>query len=535
MKLKILFFFTVFLAFVLRFYHLGSIPSSLDWDEASLGYNAYSILKTGRDEYGFKLPLSIRSFNDYKPPLYTYLTILPVALLGLSEYSVRITSALAGFVAVIFTYYLIINLFKKSKLALLTMFALSISPWHIQFSRVAFEANLALTLIIIAVCFFVSGIVRSKFLLLSSLFFGLSLYAYHSPRLLVPFFVISLIIIYFSGLKSKFIYVLAFFFILAAFYLPVIKEFRQSTAARFYSVSAINPDEKLGSSIQAVEYDLKRGDPLAKFFHNRRIVFAREILAGYLDHFNFDFLALIGDPPGRHHAADQGMLYLAELPLVVLGFLILLKNIKTFPYQTVLLWFIIAPLASSLTSGTPHAVRAIFYLPTYQFFTSLGIIWIFKKNKFLLIVFFLLLIANFFYYLNQYYIHTPVEYAREWQYGYKQAVEISNQYSDRVNKIIVTYHYDQPYIFWLFYNKTDPLWYQSNWLGELSANPATEVKRAERNFGKYEFRNIDWEKDKNIRQALFIGTLSDIPDDAQVKVAEIPFPDGTIAFRIVKR
>ena len=43
----------IILAFILRFYKLGQIPPSLDWDETAHGYNAYSILKTARDEYGY--------------------------------------------------------------------------------------------------------------------------------------------------------------------------------------------------------------------------------------------------------------------------------------------------------------------------------------------------------------------------------------------------------------------------------------------------------------------------------------------------
>jgi len=103
---------TLILASFLRLYHLGTNPPSLDWDEASLGYNAYSLLKTGADEYGNTWPLSIRSFNDYKPPLYTYLTIPAVALFGLSEFAVRLPSALAGVIAVAAAYFLSIELLQ---------------------------------------------------------------------------------------------------------------------------------------------------------------------------------------------------------------------------------------------------------------------------------------------------------------------------------------------------------------------------------------------------------------------------------------
>ena len=96
----------VLIGFVLRFYRLGENPPGLNWDEASLGYNAYAILKTGADEYGTQTPLSIRSFDDYKPPLYVYLTVPSVALFGLNAFSVRFVSALLGSLAVVVMYFL---------------------------------------------------------------------------------------------------------------------------------------------------------------------------------------------------------------------------------------------------------------------------------------------------------------------------------------------------------------------------------------------------------------------------------------------
>ncbi|EKD95597.1 MAG: hypothetical protein ACD_24C00433G0001, partial [uncultured bacterium] len=48
----------VLLGGALRFYQLASVPPSLARDEVSVGYNAYSILKTGKDEYGRIFPLS---------------------------------------------------------------------------------------------------------------------------------------------------------------------------------------------------------------------------------------------------------------------------------------------------------------------------------------------------------------------------------------------------------------------------------------------------------------------------------------------
>src|SRR5260221_9154250 len=85
------------LAFTLRFYNVSDNPPALSWDEVSIGYNAYSILKTGKDEHGRFLPLdTFIAYGDYKPPLAIYLTVPFVAVFGLNELSVRLPSVLFG-------------------------------------------------------------------------------------------------------------------------------------------------------------------------------------------------------------------------------------------------------------------------------------------------------------------------------------------------------------------------------------------------------------------------------------------------------
>jgi 4-amino-4-deoxy-L-arabinose transferase-like glycosyltransferase len=185
------------LASVLRIFQLGKNPPSLDWDEASLGYNAYSILKTGNDEYGNHLPFSIRSFNDYKPPLYTYTTIPFIAIFGLNEFSVRLSSAIAGTIAVLAIYFIAVEIEPKKhslSLAQISSLLLAISPWHLQFSRGAFEANLALTCFLTSVAAFLKWKNNKKvfLLLISATFAVASLYAYHSTKIVVPVFFVVL-------------------------------------------------------------------------------------------------------------------------------------------------------------------------------------------------------------------------------------------------------------------------------------------------------------------------------------------------------
>lgn len=136
----------IFIATILRFWDLGSNPPGLFVDEVSNGYNAYSILKTARDEYGNFLPLTFRAFGDYNPALSVYTLVPSIALFGLNDFAVRFPSAIFGVFTVLLTYFLAYQILKDQKIALGASFLLAISPWHLQFSRYDHEANFMLFL-----------------------------------------------------------------------------------------------------------------------------------------------------------------------------------------------------------------------------------------------------------------------------------------------------------------------------------------------------------------------------------------------------
>src|SRR3989337_3814090 len=91
---------------LLRVVGISDFPRGFTIDEAGQGYSAYSILKTGKDEWGDFLPLNPRGFGDYKPPVYMYLLVPFVAVFGLTETAVRLPSAVAGIVTVLLVFFL---------------------------------------------------------------------------------------------------------------------------------------------------------------------------------------------------------------------------------------------------------------------------------------------------------------------------------------------------------------------------------------------------------------------------------------------
>ena len=537
-------------AAVLRLWQLGQIPPSPDWDEAALGYNAYSIMTTGKDEYGKLFPVILQSFDDYKPALYAYLVIPFIKLIGLNTLAVRLPSAIFGIIAVISTYFLTKELFfgkKGEYLALLSAFLLAISPWHLQFSRIGFEAQVGLSLNLLAVLFLLKGLKKYYYLLFSAFFASLSIYVYQSEKVYLPILLLSLVIIFWREigkipkrwLASS---VVVGIVLVAPMLLSIISN--QDSLLRAKGVSVFSDQTQfLKQNAQKYEYDIESKDYLGIILDNRRFEYVKAITAGYIAHFDLNWLFINGDIE-RHHAPFMGLLYLFELPLILIGmYQLVYGKFSKKTKLTIFAIFLIAPIPASITSGVPHAVRTINFLPTFQIFTAIGIlalisfvlniksqIFNIKIAKILIVSYFLFAIFNFTYYINQYFVQQNYYFSQNWQYGYKQAIDYIKPIAGRFDKIIVTNErpLDQSYIFFLFYLKYDPEQYQKSG-GTVSGG----FREEHSGFANYTFRPIDWEKDKNLSNTLFIGRPDDFPEGNKT-IKKINYLDGSGAIVIVQ-
>ncbi len=525
-------------AFLLRFWNLGQNPPSPDWDEVAIGYNAYSLLETGRDEYGIKFPLVFRSFDDYKPPLYFYLTMPAVKLFGLNVFAVRFSSAFFGVLAVLGSYFLVMELFQKRSLALLAALLLAISPWHIYFSRIAFEANTGVALNIWGTVFFILAIRRNPWFLPASAFlFGLALFAYHSERVFVPLLVLGLTFIFRQKLWQVKKQVLISILIGLIFVLPIFNLLMQKgTLQRFQGTSIYSEKTPLlARNIDKLEIDKEKGDEIGILLDNRRVTYIIAFISGYISHFSPNWLFLAGDE-ARHHAPDVGLLYLWEIPFLLAGIL-LLPSQKGWQKLLIFWWFFISPIAAAPTTGTPHAVRTITFLPTFQIFTAIGLVFLlnhFSKIKITilrhltLVLIFSFISFNFLYFFHIYFVHMPLEYSKYWQYGRKEAVDYVKKNVDSYEKIVVSSKLEQPHMFFLFYLKYDPKKYLAE--GGTASGGFAEWRNR---FDKYEFRAIDWEKEKSDPKVLYIGRPDDIKSSGTLQT--IYYLNGEEAIKIAQK
>ncbi len=541
----------------IRLWQLGHVPPSPDWDEAALGYNAYSIMQTGKDEYGKFLPVVLRSFDDYKPAMYAYFIIPFIPVFGLNIISVRLPAVLFGLLAIVATYYLVKELFgehisigKKHipvyYFALTASFLLAIAPWHIQFSRIAFESQIGDAFNIFSALFLLKGLKKPWFLSLATFCMAFNLYVYQSEKVFTPLLFMAFVIIYrkqLFAISKRYLILAALIGIITALPMIYYTVTNKEALARARGVSVFADQTQLlkNNAVRLIE-DKKNHDIIGQIVDNRRILFGREIIFGYLSHYDLNWLFIKGDL-ARHHAPQMGLLYLWELPFLLIGIYLLLRsNIDKKAKWFIFAWFLLVPIPASITSGVPHAVRTLNFLPTFQIFTALGIIAFYNqisnikyqiskiKIKYVILAScFLFLTFNILYYLDQYFVQQNYYNSKEWQYGYEEAVSTVKSVENNYYKIIVSNkpHLDQSYMFFLFYLQYSPMNYHQE------SQKVSGGFKENHQFGKYEFRPIQWDIEQKASKILYVGRPNDIPDNAHI-LKTIYFLNGDSAIKIAE-
>lgn len=513
--------FLIFTGFILRILWLGQYPSGFFRDEAALAYNAYSIWQTGRDEYGVLLPLVFRSFEVFFLPLYVYLSAPIVGILGLSEFSARFLSSLSG-IALLFLGYFVAKELWDKKAALAATFLLAISPWHIFYSRGAFEGNLALTLFAAGFLFWLKFLKNnnSRLFFFSVFFFTASMYSYQAERLVVPLF--ALLAAWFVKQKlwqqvKKLLLPLAVSFILL---LPLFS----------LSFSAGGYHRALGVSVFTQE-----GTAVSR---------ARQMSALYLSYFSARNLFVEGDFDRQRSVENASVFYAWMLPFLALGLWQTVKK-PSIGKKLLLSWMFLAPLPAAATSDPFHTYRSLLlYLPL-SLLIGAGIAYAFRLAKNYQRVLLGVLVGvssiSFLSFMFNYFVLTQSTRARAWDYGYKEMVRFVNELPEDT-RVVVDDPWTEAYIHFLFYGKVDPRIYHTEVarLGPLDYYYTDSSEIRPNQLGNFDFRPVDWPRERGDSGTVFIIWAERLPESEFIKdpkvelLREIYYPDGKIAYRIVK-
>lgn len=517
----------ILLSFLVKVYGLEKSPASLGFDEAALGYNAYSILKTGRDEYGNFLPLSLRSFNDYKPALYTYLSIPFVWLMGLNQTSTRIVSVIAGTASLIFLYLFLKEFVKNKTLRFFIFSVLAFEPWRLHFARVALETNLS-------ACFFVAGawFLYKKRKILSPILFGLAAYSYHGARAAAPLLIILFLL---DPLKWFFIKnwikyknwlirrrwkylisILVFILILVPVFLfnessQVLTRLRQENV--FYRYYPFTPKELI-----------KEGKNVWLNSANNPIYYFLGIMSGHM----LSYFSPINLGGRIYHWVKGSVQYIPgfsvigwiETIIFIFGLVWLIKKIKNnFKYRFLVYWILASAAPAALTWNWFHPLRSMNLYPAIELVIVLGFVFLIKiinkkmsglMAKFVYIgMVVLFAFSILFTILNEYVYSVAINHGEYQPGGFKEGVPILAKIQDKYDQIIIDSPHAQSYIFFLFYQQFDPKIVQS--YADKRPKPGIEGN-LNFDFYKYKFTKYNWSEQKN-ESKILIWTTSEVKED----------------------
>lgn len=478
--------------FWLRFQQLADIPAGLNWDEAAIGYNAYSLLLTGKDEFGRAWPLLIESFGDYKTGLYSILIMPIIHELGLSVFSVRILNVFVGTSAILAAYYLGMVWFGRRSGGLLLALLVTVSPLTIHLSRFALEWYMALPLFLWGMAALVRGLARPRYLLLASSLLAFSLYWYHSLRLLLPLLLVAVAVIYRRELLASRKYLWWAIGLGLLTVLPLLREFAVSPVlARPAAVSLFGGESQHYRSQEETYRSTMLDWPLRRAISNKATFYSQEIAQRYLGHFSPDFLFFGEDATPRISIYPLGKLPLLSLPFLLLGLATLVTRRQQRDWL-LLVWLLLAPLPASFSQDAPHGLRSLFMLPALQLTIITGLLtsyqylkqhWLQRKTYaaagLLVLLFSLETSRQLFHYFAFY----REETSSFWQAGQADLVAKLNVRLADYEQVIVTTHHGQPHIFLAFFTPLPPADYQA----QVTEGQAAFNTRIDR-LGKVQFR-----------------------------------------------
>lgn len=499
----------IFILFIFsRLYKIGQIPPSLYWDEASIGYNAFSVAANGKDEWDELLPLHFRAFGEFKLPVYIYSVSIASKIFGSGALAVRFPAVLFSLGTLIFVYLIAKKLFKSKTVAYFSTFFLGITPWLFIISRVGYEATAGLMFFLAGLWLLLFSIKKPPYLILATIAFIFSIYSYNSFRILSPLILLAFfgyrLLINRKKVVSLLVPILLSITILTISFIPIYRLYRFDQGMVRAQVVALT-----GTKTEIV----------------------KSFITNYLKHFSYRFLFVQGDPNPRSQMPGWGQIYLISLPILVLGIVRTIRK-RDFAHLMVVFILLVSPIPASITKESPHALRSILMALSLAILIGLGVKQMtesFQKYRvYLLAVVIGFYLIEFGLYFNSFLNLYPKNFSQDWQYGYKKLFEDYRGEFSKYQKVIISDRYAQPYIFALYYLNYDSTEFKNS----VSYNaPDKWGFSTVAGFNTFKFKKVD-EGDLSSGTLIFATNEDRLLDPAN---AEIKFLDGSTAFWVYKQ
>lgn len=509
---------------VVRLWGLGSRPLGFTPDEAAFGYNAYSLAQTGRDEWGiswWQLAFTnLKSFGDYKLPLYAFLTVPSVTIFGLTEFATRLPSAIFGILAIPAIYVAVRKLFPKLPTAAMwASLFVALSPWAIGLSRGAFEANLIVCLLPLLLASF-----ATRLYLISFLLSVISMYSYHTARFYVPLLLIVLVVYYRPAIHKLLVFAL----------LPAI--FFLTSSARIADVGIFSPTDNWAAVADSRFVARAAGLPdiFARIVSNKLTYVTSTGFTNYLTYLSPLALFATGAGEATYGLIPGTPLLLAVHLVAMLAFFLWAARSSSKTGLVVLSLILLAPLPASFAKGSGFAGnRAANLIPLFALAGGVGISYLSSHKLRLALV--VLAIVQFSFFTESYVYHGPQTTPQSMNYGWSELINRITNIEKQYPEVVFSRSLSEPHIFVAFYKQLPPTMYHqatTTWPNFASLGMSFLDQYDGYTIGKYTFGDLHLDLPR-AHPVLLIGKSTDFSPQYP-EYFHITYPNGQTAIKVAE-
>ena len=466
-KEEVILFFILIVGSLVRLVAIGQFPNALNVDEASSGYDAFSLMKYGVDRGGNSYPVYLYAWGSGQSVLYSYLMIPVLMVTGLCEYGIRLPMAIIGIVSLYVFYYLIKSIFDNKRMALINVGFFAICPWHIMKSRWGMECNIFPDIILLSTLLFVLGLKKKKTSLqiLAFIGFAISSYSYGTGYLFLPVYILGMLgyLIYKKEItiKKSIIYLLIMFIIC----IPIIL---------YIAINTFGLDQISIGKVTIPKLLVNRYDEVST-------VFSGNIIENCVDNLLATLRILILQTDGLEwNAISQfGMFYIISIIFFVIGVKASLGKHKDNIYNQIMnIWMIAAIVLSAFCDANINRINIIMIPCIY--YIVVGIYEFLNKYKVATLcvgTIYIVLFAEFMY------VYTSKDYNEYYTFtsGVEEVVDYCNSLNE--DTVYCQYSFKEPFIYFMFYGETDVHEYLDTVQYYEEGRTFDNIK----SFGKYKF------------------------------------------------
>lgn len=439
-RINIIVFVLIILGCLIRIIGIDKLPIGLNCDEASSGYEAYSILNYGIDRNGNFLPVFLEAWGSGQNALYSYLMIPFVKLFGLNIITTRLPMAIIGCISLVVWYMLLKKIREDNKFSIIGLLFIIICPWHIMKSRWGLESNVFPDLILWSVFFLINYLKEGKKynIYISSFIMGITGYAYGTAYFFLPIF---FILLFGYLLFKKYIRIkdtIICFGIIGIITLPIMIYVIINT----FDLPQINLPFMTIPRLPINRYE------------EQTTIFSGNVILNSFENIKNSILLLIvqNDKLAWNCIPGFGMYYIVSIPVLIIGLIFSFKKTKLkSEYDNIInIWFISAFLLLFVfKEANINRINILIFPLIYYIVKGIYLI-IDMKKIYLNIAILLIYLVNFLIFVH-YYINMDIKDYWTFTNNVQEVIEyVENQDAD---KIYFEYAFKEPYIYVLYYGK----------------------------------------------------------------------------------